>query len=112
MPSTTCSMARRKSMPLTGIDVNGMDFRRAIEQVVEGIATGARDHDDTAVGTQLKQLAVDPRILPARVVNKLSAMDVVKYEIMRRLEKTASGSHAGVDSHQMTAIHLKRDGSR
>lgn len=58
------------------VDVDGMELRGAIEQLVEGVAAGAGDHDHAAVGFESEQLAIKARILPARVVDQLSAVDM------------------------------------
>ena len=70
---------------LAVIDVYGVNFSRTIEQVVEGIAPGARNHDHAAVGFELEQLTVDARIFPTGVVDQLPAVNMVEYEIVRCL---------------------------
>jgi hypothetical protein len=75
---------------LAGIDVDRMNLGRAVEQVVEGVAAGAGDHHHPAVGAQPEQLPVDVWILPARVVDELTIVDVVKNGVVRGLEKTAN----------------------
>jgi hypothetical protein len=93
---------------LAWIDVNSVDLRRVVEQVVEGIATGACDHDNPTVRAKLEQLAIDARILPAGVVDQLSTMNMVENQIVRRLENALGGVQTDFGRHYPRAIHAGR----
>ncbi len=59
------------------VDVDGVNLGGAVEEVVEGVAAGAGDHDDAAIRLEGEEFAVDAGIFPAGVVDQLAAVDVV-----------------------------------
>ena len=63
---------------LAKIHVHGMDPPRRIECVIEGVAAGRSDEDQFIVGPQAQDLAVQPGILPAGVVDEVVSMDVIE----------------------------------
>jgi len=88
---------------LAVVHIHRMNLRRPVEQVVERVATGAGDHDHTAVGAQLHQLPINPGILPAGVVDQLPAMHMVEIRSWVALKKRRDGEErlgAGIDGER------------
>jgi len=78
-----------KERILPGIDVDAADLPGAIEQVVEGIAPGAGDHHHPAVAVQGHRLAVQPRILPAGIVDQVARVDAPEHPVVRPLQQAS-----------------------
>ena len=66
---------------LPGVHVYAVDGARAIEQIVQRIASSTRDHDDFAARAKREQLAVAAGIFPAGVVHQIVAVHFVEYPI-------------------------------
>jgi hypothetical protein len=54
-----------------GIHVHGMNDPRAEKGIIQGIATRGGDHDHGVPGAKIQGLAVETRIFPARVIERL-----------------------------------------
>ena len=63
---------------LTRVHVDGMDVLHAGQRVVQGIAAGRGDHQHGVVGPELQRLAVEPRVLPAGVINEVVSVNEVE----------------------------------
>jgi len=50
------------------INVYTRDFRRIVEQVIEGIAARAGDHHDYGPSADVENFVVESRVFPALVV--------------------------------------------
>jgi len=74
---------------LAVVHIHGVNLRRPVQQVVQGVAPGAGDHHHPAGRIQFHQLAVNARILPTGVVDELAAVHMVKHEIAGGFEKLA-----------------------
>ena len=74
-----------KKCVLAVIDVDGMDLRRIVQQIVQGVASSAGDHDNGAVTIDLHELAVDAGIFPSAVIDEVRAVDVSEKDIVRVL---------------------------
>jgi len=64
------------------------------QQVIQGVATGRGDYQQSVLGTEIQGLAIEPGIFPAGVVYEVVAMDELKYTStnpftdLHRLEKS------------------------
>ena len=63
---------------LAGIHVHGVDFCRAEKGVVQGVASGAGNHEDGILGSDFQGHAVKPGIFPAAVVHEVVTVDIGK----------------------------------
>ena len=70
---------------MAGIDVHGMDFSRFIQQVIQGVAAGAGDHNQSAIGLEVEHLPIQARVFPARVIDKVRAMHALEDSIVERV---------------------------
>jgi hypothetical protein len=72
-----------------------MNLARIVQQVFQGIAARAGDHDHAAVRPQVQQLAIEPRVLPAGVVDQSPAVHAAEHEVMGPLHQSARKARAG-----------------
>jgi hypothetical protein len=61
---------------LSEVEIDGVNLVGRIEDVVEGVATGRGNEDDAAFRVQAHDLAIDPWILPAGVIDEVVSVDV------------------------------------
>jgi hypothetical protein len=84
---------------LQRIHVHGVHLGRVIQQVLQRVAPGAGDHGHPAARCQPQKPSVDPRILPAGVVDERGPVHGSKEPIMRgaakRLQTTGGGGQGG-----------------
>src|SRR5262249_29582760 len=70
---------------LDGVDVHRVDLPGAGEEVVEGVAAGAGDDQDAVVGGEVEGGPVQGRVLPARVVDEVAAVDRLEDPVVEAL---------------------------
>ena len=87
---------------LPQVHIDRVNFGWAVQQIVEGVAAGTRDHDNPAVGANFQQCSIDARILPAGIIDQLTTVDMVEHQVVRRFEEAASGGSAvaRIDRHE------------
>ena len=64
---------------LPGVHVHGVDVSGACQQIVQRIATGGTDHQQSVFGAKIQRLAIEPGIFPAGVVDEVVSVDELKY---------------------------------
>ena len=79
---------------LDRVDVHGMDFPRSGQEVIEGIAAGAGDDQETIVRTQLESHSVQGWIFPAGVVNEVTAVNRREDSRSQLLFRRTGADHA------------------
>jgi hypothetical protein len=67
---------------LAGIDVHCVNFRRRVQQIIQGIAAGAGQHHHPAVPVQTQQLPVNARVFPAHVVDQITLVNRLEQQIV------------------------------
>src|SRR5437667_12634842 len=63
---------------LVWIDVHAIDAGGIVNHVVQGIATGTRDHHDAILRSDAEDGVIHCRIFPALVINKVARVDLIE----------------------------------
>lgn len=76
---------------LAKVHIDGVNLRWIIEEVIERVAPGARDHDDLAGGIEAEHLPIKPRIFPGAVINQVGAVDMPEDHVVGGFNERAGG---------------------
>jgi hypothetical protein len=63
-----------------------MDFGGQVEYIIQGIATGAGNHNHSAVTIQLKQSPINARIFPTSIVDQMVAVNALEHLVVSALD--------------------------
>ena len=63
---------------LAGIHVHGVDMTRPRQRIIQRVAAGRGDHQHVVVRLQAQRHTIEARVLPARVVDQVMAVDQVE----------------------------------
>jgi hypothetical protein len=87
------------------VQVDGDDACRAMHEVVEDVASAARDRQHARLRSELERRGVDPRVLPDLVVD-----EATKPEREHPLEDTPLGREAMVVDRFLETLRVARAG--
>lgn len=85
-PFDQCQLEMQQGV-LARVDVDRVNFRRGIEQVIQRVAPGAGEHHDPTVVVQIENLPVDAWIFPADVVDQAALVNCLEHQIVRAVDQ-------------------------